>query len=101
MYAVIETGGKQYTVKVGETVKVEKLNANEGEKVTFDKVLFIAGDDVKVGAPYVEGSKVEGEVIKQAKDKKIVVYKYKSKKNERTRKGHRQPYTLVKIDNII
>lgn len=101
MYAVIETGGKQYTVKVGETVKVEKLNAAEGEKVTFDKVLFIGGDDVKVGSPYVEGSKVEGEVTKQAKDRKIVVYKYKAKKNERTRKGHRQPYTIVKIENII
>lgn len=101
MYAVIETGGKQYTVKVGETVKVEKLNANEGEKVTFDKVLFVSGDDVKVGAPYVNGAKVEGEVVKQAKDKKIVVYKYKAKKNERTRKGHRQPYTIVKIENII
>lgn len=100
MYAVIETGGKQYTVKVGETVKVEKLDAAEGEKVTFDKVLFIGGDDVKVGAPYVEGSMVEGEVIKQAKDKKIVVYKYKAKKNERTRRGHRQPYTIVKIDSI-
>lgn len=101
MYAVIETGGKQYTVKVGETVKVEKLNANEGEKVTFDKVLFVSGDDVKVGAPYINGAKVEGEVVKQAKDKKIVVYKYKAKKNERTRKGHRQPYTIVKIENII
>lgn len=101
MYAVIETGGKQYTVKVGETVKVEKLDANEGDKVTFDKVLFIGGDDVKVGTPYVEGAKVEGEVLTQAKDKKIVVYKYKAKKNERSRRGHRQPFTIVKIENII
>ncbi|EFI42433.1 MULTISPECIES: 50S ribosomal protein L21 [Peptoniphilus] len=101
MYAVIETGGKQYTVKAGDKVKIEKLNANEGDKVTFDKVLLVGGEDLKVGKPYVEGSKVEAKVLVQAKDKKIIVYKYKSKKNERKKRGHRQPYTLVEIENII
>ncbi|MGO1579949.1 MAG: 50S ribosomal protein L21 [Peptoniphilaceae bacterium] len=101
MYAVIETGGKQYTVKQGDKLKVEKLNAQEGEKVTFDKVLLVGGEDLKVGKPYVEGSKVEAKVLAQAKSRKIVVYKYKSKKNERNKKGHRQPYTLVEIENII
>ncbi|MDO5041333.1 MAG: 50S ribosomal protein L21 [Peptoniphilus sp.] len=101
MYAVIETGGKQYTVKAGDKVKVEKLDVNEGENVTFDKVLFVGGDAVKIGKPYVEGAKVEGKVLAQAKDKKVIVYKYKSKKNERKKKGHRQPFTLVEIENII
>lgn len=101
MYAVIETGGKQYRVAVGDKVKVEKLGLNEGEKVTFDKVLIVSDSDVKVGKPYVEGAKVEGKVLKEAKDKKIIVYKYKSKKNERTKKGHRQPFTLVEIENIL
>lgn len=100
MYAVIETGGKQYTVKVGETVKVEKLNANEGEKVTFDKVLFIAGDDVKVGAPYVEGASVTAKIVKQGRAKKLTVYKYKPKKNYSRKQGHRQPYTKVVIEGI-
>ncbi len=101
MYAVIETGGKQYRVSVGDKVKVEKLGLNEGDKVTFDKVLIVSDSDVKVGKPYIEGAKVEGKVLKEAKDKKIIVYKYKSKKNERTKKGHRQPFTLVEIENII
>ncbi|RVU54921.1 50S ribosomal protein L21 [Anaerosphaera multitolerans] len=100
MYAVIETGGKQYTVKVGDKVKIEKLNGEEGEKVTFDKVLLVGGDDLKVGKPYVEGAKVEAKILLQAKDKKIIVYKYKAKKNERKKKGHRQPFTLVEIENI-
>lgn len=100
MYAVIETGGKQYTVKAGDKLRVEKLNAGEGEAVVFDKVLMIGGEDVKVGTPYVEGSKVQAKVLEQGKAKKIVIYKYKSKKNERKKKGHRQPYTLVEIENI-
>lgn len=101
MYAVIETGGKQYTVNVGDKLKIEKLNANEGDKVTFDKVLLVGGDNLKVGKPYVEGAKVEAKVLAQGKGKKIVIFKYKPKKNERTKKGHRQPYTLVEIENII
>ena len=100
MYAVIETGGKQYTVEAGDKLRVEKLNAGEGEAVVFDKVLMIGGEDVKVGTPYVEGSKVQAKVLEQGKAKKVVIYKYKSKKNERKKKGHRQPYTLVEIENI-
>lgn len=101
MYAVIETGGKQYTVSEGDLLKVEKLDANEGDAVVFDKVLLIAdGDKLNVGKPYVEDAKVEAKVLKQAKDKKVIVYKYKPKKNERKKKGHRQPYTLVEIGKL-
>ncbi|MDO5715828.1 MAG: 50S ribosomal protein L21 [Tissierellia bacterium] len=101
MYAVIETGGKQYSVKVGDKLRVEKLNAEEGAQVTFDKVLFVGGEDVKIGKPYVENAKVEAKVLAQDKAKKVIVYKYKAKKNERKKKGHRQPYTLIEIENIM
>ena len=100
MYAIIETGGKQYVVEAGDKIKVEKLDVKEGEKVTFDKVLFVSGDEPKVGAPFVDGAKVEAKVLAQGKNKKVVVYKYKSKKNERKKNGHRQPYTLVEISGI-
>lgn len=101
MYAVIETGGKQYTVQEGDLVKVEKLDANEGDAVTFDKVLLVARDgEVNVGKPYVNDAKVEAKVLKQAKAKKVIVYKFKAKKNERKKKGHRQPYTLVEIGKL-
>lgn len=100
MYAIIETGGKQYTVEAGDKLRVEKLDANEGDVVTFDKVVFVSGDEPKVGTPYVEGVKVEAKVLAQAKAKKVIVYKYKSKKNERKKNGHRQPYTLVEISGI-
>ena len=101
MYAVIETGGKQYTVREGDLVKVEKLDANEGDAVTFDKVLLVAKDgSVNVGKPYVADAKVEAKVLKQAKDKKVIVYKFKAKKNERIKRGHRQPYTLVEIGSL-
>ena len=100
MYAIIETGGKQYIVEAGDKIKVEKLDVKEGDKVTFDKVLFVSGDDAKVGAPFVDGAKVEAKVLAQGKAKKVVVYKYKSKKNERKKNGHRQPYTLVEITGI-
>ncbi|MDO5713638.1 MAG: 50S ribosomal protein L21 [Tissierellia bacterium] len=101
MYAVIETGGKQYTVKTGDKVKIEKLDLNEGDTAVFDKVLFVAdGEDVKIGKPYVEGAKVEGKVLKQGRDRKVIIYKYKAKKNERKKKGHRQPFTLVEIGSI-
>ncbi|MDD7363686.1 MAG: 50S ribosomal protein L21 [Peptoniphilus sp.] len=101
MYAVIETGGKQYTVHEGDLVKVEKLDANEGDAVVFDKVLLVAdGDKVNVGKPYVSDTKVEAKVLKQAKDKKVIVYKFKAKKNERIKRGHRQPYTLVEIGKL-
>ena len=101
MYAVIETGGKQYTVQEGDLVKVEKLDANEGDAVTFDKVLLVARDgEINVGKPYVNDAKVEAKVLKQAKARKVVVYKFKAKKNERKKKGHRQPYTLVEIGKL-
>lgn len=100
MYAIIETGGKQYTVEAGDKLRVEKLDAKEGDVVTFDKVVFVSGDEPKVGTPYVEGAKVEAKVLAQAKAKKVIIYKYKSKKNERKKNGHRQPYTLVEISGI-
>ncbi|MBS6610944.1 MULTISPECIES: 50S ribosomal protein L21 [Peptoniphilus] len=100
MYAIIETGGKQYTVEAGDKIKVEKLDVNEGDNVTFDKVLFVSGDEPKVGSPYIDGAKVEAKVLAQGKAKKVIVYKYKSKKNERKKNGHRQPYTLVEISGI-
>ena len=100
MYAIIETGGKQIKVAAGEAVYIEKLNAEAGETVTFDKVLFVGGEDVKVGAPMVEGATVTGTVEKHGKQKKITVFKYKAKKNNRRKQGHRQPYTKVVIDAI-
>ncbi|MCI5643383.1 MAG: 50S ribosomal protein L21 [Peptoniphilus sp.] len=100
MYAIIETGGKQYVVEAGDKIKVEKLDVKEGDTVTFDKVLFVSGDEPKIGAPFVDGAKVEGKVLAQGKNKKVIVYKYKSKKNERKKNGHRQPFTLVEISGI-
>ena len=102
MYAVIKTGGKQYRVQQGDVIFVEKLNAQADEAVTFDEVLLIGdADQSKVGTPVVEGAKVEGKVLAQVKGKKIVVYKYKAKKNERKKQGHRQPYTKVEITAIV
>ena len=101
MYAVIVTGGKQYKVSEGDTLFVEKLEVEEGSTVTFDQVLMAGeGDDVKVGAPTVEGASVEAKVVKNGKAKKIYVFKMKRKKNERTKKGHRQPYTKVEITKV-
>ena len=101
MFAVIGTGGKQVKVAVGETIYVEKLDLNEGDEVVFDKVLFVDGDSAKVGAPYIEGAKVTGKVLKQGKEAKVLVFKYKSKANYRRLQGHRQPYTKVSIENIV
>ncbi len=100
MYAIIETGGKQVKVAAGDVVYVEKLNAAEGETVTFDKVLFVGGEDVKVGSPLVDGATVTAKVEKQGRDKKIIVFKYKAKKNYHKKQGHRQPYTKVVIEAI-
>ncbi len=101
MYAVIVTGGKQYKVSEGDTLFVEKLELEEGAAVTFDQILLTAdGENVKVGAPTVEGATVEAKVLKNGKAKKIYVYKMKRKKNERTKKGHRQPFTKVEITKI-
>ena len=100
MYAVIETGGKQYRVKEGDVIVVEKLGAEAGEKVEFDKVLVMGeGADIQVGTPYV-GSKVYGTVVENGKGKKVVIFKYKAKKDYRKKQGHRQPYTMVEINSI-
>ena len=101
MYAIIESCGKQYKVSEGDVVFFEKLDAEEGKKVTFDNVILVSdGKDVKVGTPYVKGCKVEGTVVAQGKGPKIIVYKYKAKKNYRRTQGHRQPYTKVEIRSI-
>jgi len=97
MKAVIETGGKQYLVEEGTVLYVEKLDVEAGKDVTFDKVLMING---KAGSPYVKGAKVVGEVVKHDKAKKVVVYKYNSKKNYHKKQGHRQPYTKVEIKTV-
>lgn len=100
MYAIIETGGKQLKVEEGQTIYVEKLDVADGETVTFDKVLFVGGENVKVGAPFVEGATVTGKVEKHGRQKKIIVFKYKAKKNYRKKQGHRQPFTKVTIEKI-
>ena len=100
MYAIIESCGKQYKVTEGDVVYFEKLDAEEGKKVTFDKVVLVSDKKVEVGAPYVKGVKVEGKVLANGKAKKILVYKYKAKKNYRRTQGHRQPYTKVEITSI-
>ena len=101
MYAIIESCGKQYKVAEGDVVFFEKLDVEEGKKVTFDKVVLVSDDKkVEVGVPYVKGVKVEGKVVANGKAKKIIVYKYKAKKNYRRTQGHRQPYTKVEITSI-
>lgn len=101
MYAIIVTGGKQYKVEAGEAVFIEKLDVEAGDEVTFDKVAAVAKDDgIVVGAPYVEGATVTAKVEKNGKGKKVTVFTYKSKKNEKRKKGHRQPYTKVEITAI-
>ncbi len=101
MYAIIETGGKQYKVENGDKISVEKLGVADGETVVFDKVLAMAGEDgVKVGTPYLEGVTVEGTAVESGKGKKVVIFKYKAKKDYRKKQGHRQPYTLVEISSI-
>lgn len=97
MFAIIETGGKQYRVTEGEELFVEKLNAEAEGEIVFDKVLMV---NEKIGTPYVEGATVKASVVKHGKAKKIIVYKYKSKKNYHKKQGHRQPYTKVKITAI-
>ena len=101
MYAIIESCGRQYKVAEGDVVFFEKLEAEEGKKVTFDNVVLVSEDGkVQVGNPYVKGVKVEGKVVAHGKAKKIIVFKMKAKKNERTKQGHRQPYTKVEITSI-
>ena len=100
MYAIIATGGKQYKVSEGDIIKVEKLGVEAGQTVTFDQVLVVSGDDVKVGNPTVEGATVTASVVKEGKAKKVIVYKYKRKTGYHKKNGHRQQYTQVKIEKI-
>ncbi len=101
MYAIIETGGKQYQVKEGDVVFIEKLEAAAESKISFDKVIAVGKDDgLTVGAPFVAGAAVEATVLKNGKSKKITVFTYKAKKSEKRKMGHRQPYTQVKIEAI-
>lgn len=102
MYAVIETGGKQYQVNLGDEIYIEKLDVSADETVTFDKVLVLGEGEgkISVGNPYVSGATVTGKVLKNGKAKKITVFTYKPKKGEKRKMGHRQPYTKVKIDAI-
>lgn len=101
MYAVIETGGKQYRVLEGDSIYIEKLETEADAIITFDKVVAIGSEEnFKVGTPYVAGATVTAKVIKNGKAKKIMIFKYKAKKNYRNRKGHRQPYTKVQIEKI-
>ena len=100
MFAIFVTGGKQYKVSEGDVVFVEKLGVAEGEKVTFDKVLCVNGETLSVGTPYVQGATVVANVLKNGKSKKIDVIKYKAKKNEKKKIGHRQDYTKIQIEKI-
>ena len=100
MFAIFVTGGKQYKVAEGDVIFVEKLGLAEGEKVTFDKVLCVSGESLSVGTPYVAGATVVASVVKNGKSKKIDVIKYKSKKNEKKKIGHRQDYTKIQIAKI-
>ncbi|MCA0755266.1 50S ribosomal protein L21 [Paenibacillus sp. N4] len=101
MFAIIVTGGKQYKVQEGDVIYIEKLDSEAGESVTFDRVLAVSkGDGLVTGTPVVAGATVTGKVEKQGKGQKIIVYKYKAKKNYRRKQGHRQPFTKVTIEKI-
>ena len=101
MYAVIQTGGKQYRVAEGETLRVEKLTANPGDKLSFSPLLFADdGGNVQIGRPNISGIKVEAEVLEEGRGKKIVIFKYKRRKSYRRKTGHRQPFTALKIVSI-
>jgi len=100
MYAVIKTGGKQYRVSEGEILHVEKLAGNPGDEVSFDEVLMVGGDKTKVGTPFVKGASVKAQIVSQDRDKKIIVFKFRRRKNYRKKQGHRQPYTQLKITGI-
>ncbi|MCG1008853.1 50S ribosomal protein L21 [Salinicoccus sp. ID82-1] len=100
MFAIIETGGKQIRVEEGQTIYVEKLNAEAGDAFTFDKVLFVGGESVKIGVPTVEGATVSAKVEKHGRGKKIDVVKFKRRKNYKRKQGHRQPYTKLTVEKI-
>ena len=102
MYALVEIKGKQYKAEKGAVLRVDRIDSEKGEALEFDKVLMLSNDsDVKIGTPYVEGIKVQGSVEDQIKDKKVLVFKYKRRKNYKRTQGHRQQYTLVKINDIV
>lgn len=102
MYAVIESGGKQYRVQPGDTVVLEKLPGSAGDKIEFDKVLLVSGDDsVAIGRPVIEGAKVTGQIVEQGRGAKLTVFKFKRRKNQRKRNGHRQAYTAVAIKTVV
>ena len=101
MYAIIVTGGKQYKVSEGDVIYVEKLNVNEGDSISIDEVIAVSdGENVKIGEPTVAGAKVDAKVLKNGKEKKVIVYKMKHKKGYRKKQGHRQPYTKLQIEKI-
>jgi large subunit ribosomal protein L21 len=101
MYAVVSTGGKQYKVRKGETLRIEKIPGEVGSKVTFDKVLMIAdGENIRVGRPVIEKAAVQASIVEQDKAKKLLVFKYKRRKRYRRKQGHRQAYTAIRIDGI-
>jgi large subunit ribosomal protein L21 len=100
MFAVIQTGGKQYRVAEGDRLRVEKLAGDVGAKITLDKVLLVSGDSVKVGNPLIAGAKVLAEIVAQDRAKKIIVFKFRRRKNYRRKQGHRQPFTELKITGV-
>ncbi|MDT2768832.1 MULTISPECIES: 50S ribosomal protein L21 [Globicatella] len=100
MYAIIKTGGKQIKVEVGQSIFVEKLDVEAGDKVTFDEVILVGGETTKVGTPLVEGATVEATVEKQGREKKVVTFRYRRRKDSHRKQGHRQPYTKLTIDAI-
>jgi large subunit ribosomal protein L21 len=101
MYAVIKTGGKQYKVEEGDTIRVEKLPAGKGDTVTFDTILLIGGDEYVIGSPTISGAQVSAQVLRQLKDKKIIVFKMKRRKRYRRKQGHRQELTELRITSIV
>lgn len=100
MYAIFETGGKQYKAEKGDIVFVEKLNSEPGKLITFDALVVANGDDIQIGTPTVAGAKVRAKVMEHGKEKKVVIFKYKPKRNYRRKQGHRQPFTKIKITSI-
>ena len=100
MYALVEFMGKQYKAEKGALLKVDKINAEAGTAINIDKVLLVSSDSVKVGSPYVEGAKVSAKLESHGKDGKIIVFKYKPKKDYRRKQGHRQQYSIIKIEDI-
>ncbi|MCS7234299.1 MAG: 50S ribosomal protein L21 [Synergistetes bacterium] len=101
MYAIIEIGGKQYVIEKGAIIKVEKMRAPEGEEVNIDKVLFVKLDGRSiVGNPYIEGARVKAKILEHGKNKKVIIFKYKRKKNYRRKRGHRQPFTKIEVEDI-